>query len=271
MAAGHHTSAADPLPHTLKGYRSDPSISAMPRGTFLDGKVSFRLQTPLDRGICVQVGIFRPPETHPFKVVADQCGGNFARGRGAFGHYCHMQQQAKYLVPSLPCQSRVDELNRMNFNARRHEFQRSMTLDSMEFNHQRKMSRLRDAKSLLQSKSLSKEIGQQLQLSCSLPDLNDPCGEQTGVFQLLNRRVDVNKIKKCRSQLLQQQKAVVVRKAVTETPELKELLDDIRRFEDDNLPELNMILESAVDWRNCSSTVSFGQKSLASFGHEFEV
>jgi hypothetical protein len=111
---------------------------------------------------------------------------------------------------------------------------------------------------MLQSRELSKEVSQRLQASCSLPELGEPCGEQTGVLQLLNRRVDVNRLKKCRSQMAIQQKAEVVKQAVVETPELKELCEDIRRFEDDNLPDLNLVLETVVDWKN-STTISWAQ------------
>jgi len=230
----------------------------MPRGTFPEGKITFKLPTPRDRGIGVQINEFRPPEKHPFRVVAEERAGNFARGRGMCLHYRHMQQHAKYLVPSFPVSSRVDELNRVHANARYHDLQRTLTLESLELNEQRRQSRLRQAKTLLQTKSLSKEVSQKLQASCSLPDLNDPCGEQTPVLQLLNRRVDVNRLKKCRSQMAIQQKAEVVKQAVVETPELKELCEDIRRFEDDNLPDLNLVLETVVDWKN-STTISWAQ------------
>lgn len=257
--AGVPYATADPPPAGPKGYRSDPSPSAMPRGTFPDGGLAFRLPTPLDKGIGVQVNCFRPPETHPFRVVQDERAGNFARGRGACLHYRHMQQSAKYLVPSFPTQSRVDELNRIHSDARKHEMQRTLMLESLEENEKRRQFRLRQAKAMLRSKDISKEVSQKLQASMSLPDLNEPCGEQTPVLQLLNRRVDVNRIKKCRSQMALQQKAEVVKQAVVVTPELKELLDDIDRFEGDNLPELNMILETVVDWKN-STSISWAQE-----------
>jgi len=106
-----------------------------------------------------------------------------------------MQQRSKYLVPSFPAQSRVDELNRVHADAKKLDLQRTLTLESLELNEQRRQSRLRQAKALLQTKSLSKEVSQKLQASCSLPELNDPCGEQTSVLQLLNRRVDVNRLR----------------------------------------------------------------------------
>lgn len=170
-------------------------------------------------------------------------------------HYCHMQQRAKYLVPSLPAHSRVDELDRIHSYAKNHEFQRTLTLDALEKNEMRRQHRLQQAKTILQSKALSREVGKKLQASCSLPELESPCGDQTGVLQLLNRRVDINRLKKCRSDLVLQQNAVTVKQAVVETPELKELLEDIQRFEEDHLPS-ELVLETVVDWKN-SSQVSF--------------
>jgi hypothetical protein len=251
MVAGHYTMAADPGAPQLRS-----SASAMPRGTFHSNKVSFRLPTPRDKGIGLQVGVFRQPEVNPMIAVHEECAGNFARGRGACLHYRHMQQRAKYLVPSLPVHSRVDELNRVHSTARQLEMQRLMALESLELNEQRRRERLRQAKTILHDRSLRKEISQKLQASCSLPDLTDPCGEQTSLLQLLNRRVDYNRLKKCRSEMSMTQRAEVVKQAVVETPELKELIEDIRRFEDDNLAEENLVLETVVDWKN-SSTISF--------------
>lgn len=125
----------------------------MTRGSFPDNKMTFRLQTPHNAGIGVQIGVFKQPEKHPYKALAAERGGNFARGRGAFQHYCHMQQNAKMLIPSLPTQSRVDELHRLHSNARNHELKRTMTLESLELNEQRRQSRLRQAK-----KSLADEV-----------------------------------------------------------------------------------------------------------------
>jgi len=233
----------------------------MPRGTFPLGKVSFQLQPPLNKGIgSIVLGEFRRQqiEKEPYKVVASERSGNFAKGRGAFSHYMHMQQRAKYLVPSLPAQSRMDELDRITDNAKRHELQRTLTLESLELNEQRRRSRLLQAKAILQSKSLSREVSQKLQASCSLPNLDEPCGEQTPVLQLLNRRVDINRIKKCRSELALQQKATGVRQGPVDTLEMKSLLEDIGRFEDDNLQDLNLVLETVVDWKN-STTISFMQ------------
>jgi len=258
VSAGLYTIAADNPQWSLNG-PVHQSSSAMPRGTFPHG-VSFQLRTPRSMGIgSIVLNEFRRTdiEREPYGVVAQERAGNFARGRGALLHYCHMQQKAKYLIPSLPVHSRVDELNRVHSNARRHELQRTLALESLEMNEQRRRSRLHQAKTILQSKSLSKEVSQRLQASMSLPNLEEPCGEQTPVFELLNRRVDVNRIKRCRSEAFAMQKAQVVKQAVTVGPELKELVDDIARFEDDNLPGLNLVLETVVDWKN-SNSISFG-------------
>lgn len=254
MVAGLYTRAADPPVSSVKGHRSDPSPSAMPRGTFPDNKMTFQLQAPRNMGVGVQLGIFKQPERQPYRAVAAERAGNFARGRGAFMHYCHMQQSAKMLIPSLPTQSRVDELQRVHANAKNHELQRTLTLESLQQNERRRQSRLRQAKTLLQTKPLAREVSQKLQASCSLPNLEEPCGEHSQILQLLNRRVDVNRLKKCRSQLAQQQQAEVVKQAVVETPELKELVEDIKRFEGDHLPDL--VLETVVDWKN-STTISW--------------
>lgn len=230
----------------------------MPPGTMPRG-ITFRLQTPIDQGIGVQINQFRAPERNPLRVVHEERAGSFARGRGACLHYRHMQQQAKHLVPSYPCHSRVDELSRVLVNARNEDLQRTLTLECLEQNEQRRRFRLRQAKTLLNTKALSKEVSQKLQASCSLPDLEEPCGEQTQVLQLLNRRVDYNRLKKCRSDMAMLQKQEVVKQAVVETPELKELVDDIRRFEETNLPDLNTVLETVVDWKN-SSVISFAME-----------
>lgn len=263
-SAGHYTTAADPPQHSLNG-PAQTSSSAMPRATFPLGKVSFQLQTPKDRGISgIVLNEFRPKqiERRPFVAVSAEREGNFARGPGPFMHYSHMQQRAKYLIPSLPGHSRVDELNRIHAKARTHELQRTMTLNSLELNEQRRQSRLYQAKAIMRNKSLSREVSQKLQASCSLPNLDEPIGDQTSVLQLLNRRVDINHLKKCRTQMAMQQKAEVVKQAVQETPELKELMADISRFEDDNLHDVNLVLETVVDWKN-STTISFGGDQLS--------
>jgi len=230
------------------------------------GKVSFQLQTPRAKAISgIVLGEFRRQqiEKTPYSVVAQERAGSFAKGRGALSNYCHMQQQAKYLIPSLPVHSRVDELNRLHSDARNRELHRTLTLESLENNEQRRRSRLHQAKTILQSKSLSREVSQRLQASmtCSLQNLEESCGEQTTVLQLLNRRVDINRMKKCRSELaLQtlraQEKQVAAWRGTG--PELQELVDDIARFEDDNLHEVNIKLETVVDWKN-STQISFGQ------------
>lgn len=259
MMAGHHTLAADPPTHSLKGHRSDPSSSAMPATTFPNSRVTFQLQTPVDRGIA-GLGEFRQPEKNLFKLVSQDRAGNFARGRGACLHYRHMQQSAKYLVPMLPTHSRTVDLDRVYDATKRHELQRSLTLESLEQNEKRRQARLHHARALLHTKSLKHEINQKLQASCSLPDLGeDPCGEQTPVLKLLNRRVDINRLKKCRRELAYESKREVVKQAIVQTPELTELMEDISRFEEDHLADLKIILETVVDWKN-SSTISFGME-----------
>lgn len=248
--AGYHTLAADPPNRQYVGL-------AMPSGSMPIGKVTFRLPTPSDRGIGVQIGQFRPPEKNAYMVAAEERAGSFARGIGPCLHYRHMQQSSKYLIPSQPSMSRTEEGARVHAKAKSFEIQRAMTLESLEQNEQRRQTRLRQAKMLLQTRTFSKEIAQKLQASCSLPELGaDPCGEQTPVLELLNRRVDVNRLKKCRREMAEQQNKQVVKQAVVQTPDLKELIDDISRFESDNLPDLNVVLETVVDWKN-STTISF--------------
>lgn len=252
--AGHLSTSADPLHpvYTLRRHASEPSASAMPNGHFPSGKLTFRLATPAQVGVGVIANEFKQPEPHAYNAMSAARNGHFARGHGGFNQYCHMQQKAKMLVPSLPMHSRVDELHRVSTYAKRFEAQRTATLESLHHNDQRRMARLRQAKTLLHTRSLSKDVNKKLQASCTLHDIEpEPCGELSPTMQLLNRRVDINRLKRCRTQLAQQQKHEDAKQAVVKVPELKEVVADIKRFESEHLPDL--LIETLVDWKGASA------------------
>lgn len=232
-----------------------PVVQARPplarSSSFPDNRVAFRLQTPADRGIGVRIGIFKQPESRPYKLVAEERAGNFAKARGAFSHYCHMQQKSKMLIPTLPTHSRIHDMNQIWNDAKEQDVHRTLALETLDRRELSRKARLCQAKALLQTKTLAREVNQKLQASCSLPDLNaEPCGEQTAILQLLNRRVDVNRLKKCRLEAAYQEKANTIKQAVVETPELKALLDDIDHFENCHFPDLQ--IETVVDWKESS-------------------
>jgi hypothetical protein len=196
--------------------------------------------------------------------------GNFAKGRGAFSHYCHMQQKSKMLIPELPTHSRIHDMNHIWSDAKQQDEYRTITLNTLDRRDLSRKARLSHAKSLLRTKSLAKEISQKLQASCSLPDLNaEPCGEQTAILELLNRRVDVNRLKKSRQEASQQVKAHTIKQAVIDTPELKALTADIDSFESNHFPDLQV--ETIMDWKE-NSMISFysdtSQRTVILDGHD---
>merc|ERR1712187_706329 len=104
-------------------------------------------------------------------------------------------------------------------------------MGNLERNEQRRLTRLHHAKTLLYNPALSKDVGQVLQASCSLPALKRPCGEQTPAMKLLNRRVDVNRLKRCRSETLHKVKADATTLLNTQKLDLGDVVDDIQVFE----------------------------------------
>lgn len=249
-SAGLFTREADPPSTSLKVHRSNVAPAAIhTRGTFPDsGGLTFRLPTPLQ----IRVADLKEPEDPTYRTVARELGGNFARGRGGFSHYCHMQQQAKQLIPTLPMQSRVDELNRVKARTKLHELQRTIALENLERSEQRRLTRLQHAKTLLHNPALSKDVGQVLQASCSLPSLQRPCGDQTPAMKLLNRRVDVNRLKKCRSQILHKVKEDNTMLFKTKKSDLGAVVDEIRLFEATHIPDA--LIETKVDWKSSTLT-----------------
>jgi hypothetical protein len=168
-----------------------------------------------------------------------------------------MQQKAKMLIPTLPVHSRIDEMYRIWRNAEEHELQRTAAEEIINLRHESRRARLSQAKALLNDRSLRHEVSQKLQASCSLPDLSaEPCGEQTSVLQLLNRRVDVNRLKHCRLQAAQRPKMNAQKYSAAQAAEFDALLEDINRFENDNLPDVQLQLETIVDWHNSAMDLS---------------
>jgi len=263
-SAGCLTRAEDPHPASLKGFRSDPEVGAMAmnRGAFPAG-MTFKLPSPR------KVGVFSlgEPEVPSYQAVVAENGPNFARGRRAFNHYCHMQQKAKMLIPSLPVQSRVDECNRVQKHAREWEAYRQSTLDAIEQNEQRRLDRLKLNKSLLQTRSISRDVGRRLQASCSLPEIKNPCGapgQQTDALKLLNRRVDVNRLKKCRSELIQKQKSKATKLLNEKNMHLEEVMDDMRRFDEKHDP--SALIATLVDWKSTSFASWTEEKGMVTSG-----
>mmetsp|Transcript_20815 Transcript_20815/g.39681 ORF Transcript_20815/g.39681 Transcript_20815/m.39681 type:complete len:269 (-) Transcript_20815:47-853(-) len=257
VQAGRFTTSADPLHavNTMQRHASEPSPSAMPGGHFPAGKVTFRLATPAQVGIGIMAGEFRQPEQPAYDRMAIARAGHFARGPGGFDRYCHMQQKARMIVPSLPMQSRVDELHRTSSYAKRFEAQRFATLQNLQQSDERRMARLRQAKTLLQTKSLSQDLSKKLQLSCSLAEIRpEPCGELSPTMQLLNRRVDINRLKHCRTQLAKEALQENAKQANFKPSEMKAVVSDIDKFETQSLANANkhesLMIDTLVDWKS---------------------
>lgn len=199
-------------------------------------------------------GEFKQPERAPYDKMSAARAGHFARAPGGFDRYCHMQQKAKMIVPNLPVQSRVDELHRTSSYAKRFEAQRVATLQFLQQSDERRMARLHQAKTLLQTRSLSKDLSRKLQLSCSIAEMRpEPCGELSPTMQLLNRRVDINRLKQCRTQLEKEAQQELVKQANFKPSEMKAVVSDIEKFETQSLANADkhesLMIETLVDWR----------------------
>jgi len=244
--AGCPTHVADPL------WKATPSASvprAMPSGNFPLG-VSFRLPTPERVGIGVRINEFKPPEKESYHVAAERNGTNFSRGHRFFDHYSNMQQRANLLVPTLPRHSRVDELSRVWNEKLHHEAHRDATLALLDYNERRRLDRLRSTKGLLQQSASAHAIGRELQRSCSSTELVGaaPFGSRTSALELLNRRVDVNRIRKAEksrgSSLARRQRHVEEDKEVR----LEEVVDSISDFEAAHLPQQAEAMRTTSEW-----------------------
>lgn len=251
--AGQLTFDADPSDTSTKGFRSDPR--PFPGGHFPAGNVTFRLQTPIQVGIGVRVNEFHPPEQPAYSKSSKERRGNFGHGRGHFDHYSHMQQKAKLLIPINPIQSRQD-VEQVWQRVRAQEAERAAMLSLLNVADRQRRHKLGETKALLRDPAMAKQVGRQFQASCSLPDLAQPYG--AGFYpalRLLNRRVDVNRLKRCRSQLAMQKKQMHETVNLQKTSALQDVSQEIHSFEASQTG--HALLETVVDWRNATQTIAF--------------
>lgn len=167
----------------------------------------------------------------------------------SFTQYRHEQQRMRLLVPSLPLQSRIDELDRVWDRARQHEERRVAVHALVDHAERRRLNGLQRTKSLVQQPALAQKTEKLLTASCSLPELAKPVGAYTAAAQLMNRRVDVNRLRRCRTDLLKEQKrqlaAVEAEKAESRT----KIHEEIDSFEAMTWPlSRDAAGETALDW-----------------------
>lgn len=244
-AAGCPTQVADPP------WKASPSACVPrtnPNGNFPSG-VTFRLRTPEHVGIGVRVNEFKAPEVESYHIAAERRGQHFSRGHQYFDHYTNMQQRAQLLVPSLPRHSRVDDLGRLWAQRRHHESQREATLALMDFNERRRLERLRSTKSLLQHSDTASGVNRVLHKSLSAVELSQPFGGQTQALQLLNRRVDVNRLRRSRIQLGVQVAQQRHDEAQDKLDCMDQVFSDIADFEAANVPSQQLeAMRTTLEW-----------------------
>mmetsp|Transcript_31425 Transcript_31425/g.56992 ORF Transcript_31425/g.56992 Transcript_31425/m.56992 type:complete len:261 (-) Transcript_31425:28-810(-) len=166
-----------------------------------------------------------------------------------FLQYRHAQQQAHLLVPSLPQHSRIDELDRVWDRARAHEERRIAVLSLLDSAERRRMDGLRRARSLVQMPVMAQETERLLQASCTLPELKHPCGDYTAAAMLMNRRVDVNRARKSRSDVRKEQKKVLAVAEAEQAIDRESLSAEIASFESSTWPlSRDAAGETALDW-----------------------
>lgn len=244
-AAGCPTRIADPL------WKASPSATlprSIPNGNFPKG-MSFRLGTPERVNIGVRVNEFKPPETESWWIASKANSQNFSRGHRFFDHWNDQQQRAHLLVPMFPQQSRVSDLNRVWNRQRHHEARRDATLTLIDYNESRRLDRLRRTKSLLQCPDTAHHIEKVIQRSCSEPALTQPSVCQAPVLKLLNRRVDVNRMKHSRNQMTATMARECRQKNQDCAKQMSELFSAISGFEANHIPEDQLnAMRTTAEW-----------------------
>jgi len=242
--AGCPTRLADPP------WKATPSAFVprpLPNGNF-PGGVTFRLPTPENVGIGVRINDFRPPEKESYQRTAALNGQNFARGHNFFDHYSDMQQRAKFLVPTLPRHSRVDELKRVWEDELHHEAEREAHLAFLDFHEQQRLEKLRQTRGLLQHGPTARQVGRTLQQVCSLPVLTGPAfGSATPAMELMNRRVDVNRLRRMQKQRGPANEREQRARLEEREARLEEVVDGLSAFERAHLPEVDS-MRTTTDW-----------------------
>lgn len=206
--------------------------------------MTFRLPTPSRIGVGLRVNEFRPPEQESWSRSAALNGESFARGHHFFDHYSDMQQRAQLLVPALPVHSRVDELNRVWAQKLHHEVQREASLAALRHNESVRLERLQQTKGLLRSGI----AGRTLQQACSLPSLVPPAfGSATPAMELMNRRVDVNRLRRTQQTKARPTRDLVKARDQELGERLDEVIHDLCTFEHANLLEVEA-MRTTTDW-----------------------
>jgi len=167
----------------------------------------------------------------------------------SFSQYRHEQQRMRLLVPSLPLQSRIDELDRVWDRARQHEERRVTVHALVDHAERRRLNGLRRTKSLVQQPELAQKTEKLLTASCSLPELDKPCGAYTTAAQLMNRRVDVNRLRRCRSDMAKKQTRQLAAVEAKKVESRNKMQEEIDSFEAMTWPlSRDAAGETALDW-----------------------
>lgn len=216
---------------------------------FPSGKCDLRLLTPVQVGIGVQAGEFKAPERPVYERMSEARGGNFTRAYTGFTGYRHAQQQAKLIIPTFQTDSRIE--GQTFEQALYQSAQSTAALALMDMAERRRLSILRETRALVQRPDLAKAVTQKLQASCSSPELSRPFGDRSSHALLMNRRFDVNRMKKCRAQMAQKVQLQTTRKLSNNSSDLDTLSKAILSFEAEKMPcGSDAFIETSVDWKN---------------------